>query len=700
MRRSFASPSPRRSPVRMLASAGFLALVWLSPAHADTVYLRDGRVVSGRVIEQGDRIFIEHERYGGTIVLRTDVLRIEGDAGAPKAAATTDAVLLKDGRRLVGDVRVTADGAEVVVGLGERGEARHPRSAVLVIQWRDGRAEAAEPAGAGGQLTATIDRRVKELGSTDAALVNEARRELLSLGTFSRAYLQQAAEKQPDLAELKGVLADLDRLEAWRKVLPARAEESVPHLGERLVSRDAREREAVLRAIVLEAPPQAVAPVLLHAIRTDDEPRIRAYGVSQLASLRRYEDLAEVLRMNDGQLRLAAAFALGDAGILAGVPILIEALRLSDLELRSAAIRKLTEYTGQHFGYRAQGSPEDREKSIAQWVAWWNENGNQLVRDSIQDAAPNAEGAKTTAEERDQAAKLWTDANTIIGKAREARPAPAEGGAPPAETPEEAKRRKEQLDRAQELLRQAIKLDPSLSSARLTRAVLLYEDLDRPREAEQMLTKIISRAEQAPDEPVAQAEAAGAKKYALFHLGQIALRDGLWERAHGRFAQAAELDEGFVQAVEAQGDAQLGLALSAPGPDGTPTVAQRKEALAAARQAFTVTLKRLTTLDEELATMSREVVADAVSTAEEGQVIQAVRRSRADLERRTGAVQFKLGRLAAATGDDATALECYRTAARLDGENPTYKDAVATWEKLVPGGGRPAPQTPPGPGPR
>lgn len=685
---------------RILAPAGLLALLWLTPARADTVYLRDGRIVSGRVVEQGDRIFIEHERYGGTIVLRTDVLRIEGDAGAPRAAATTDTVLLKDGRRLVGDVRITADGAEVIVGLGERGEARHPRSAVLVIQWRDGRAEAAEQVGPEGQLTATIDRKLKELVSTDPALVAEARRELLSLGTFSRAYLQQAAEKQPDLAELRGVLADLDRLEAWRKVLPARVEESVPHLGERLVSRDAREREAVLRAIVLEAPPPAVAPVLLHAIRTDEEPRIRAYGVSQLAALRRYEDLAEVLRLNDGQLRLAAAFALSEVKILAGVPILIEALRLSDLELRSAAIRTLTECTGQHFGYRAQGSPEDREKSIALWVAWWNENGAQLVRESIQESAPNAEGAKSTAEEREQAAKLLADANKIIGLARAGQPAPAEGTTAASETPEEARRRKEQLDRAQELLRQAIRLDPSLSGARMTRAVLLYEDLDRAKEAEQLLNTIIARAEQAPDEPTAQAEATGARKYALYHLGQIALRAGLWERAHGRFAQAAELDKSFVQAIEAQGDAQLGLALSAPGPDGKPDKDQRKEAMAAARQAFASTLKRLTVLDEELATMSREVVADSVSSAEEGQVIQAVRRSRTDLERRMGGVQFKLGRVAAAAGDDAAALECYRTAARLDPENPRYKDAVSTWERLVPGAASPAPPPAPGPGPR
>ena len=122
--------------------------------------------------------------------------------------------------------------------------------------------------------------------------------------------------------------------------------------------------------------------------------------------------------------------------------------------------------------------------------------------------------------------------------------------------------------------------------------------------------------------------------------------------------------------------------------------------MATARQAFQVTLKQLTALDEELATMSREVVADSVSSAEEGQVIQAVRRSRSDLERRTGAVQFKLGRVAAASGDDIAALECYRTAARLDAENPRYKDAVAAWEKLVPGGARPAPPPAPGPGPR
>ena len=60
-----------------------------------------------------------------------------------------------------------------------------------------------------------------------------------------------------------------------------------------------------------------------------------------------------------GLVGLAAAFALGDAGIYAGVPILIEALRLSDVEIRTVAFQKLTEYTGQHFGYRPQGSACD-----------------------------------------------------------------------------------------------------------------------------------------------------------------------------------------------------------------------------------------------------------------------------------------------------------------------------------------------------
>jgi tetratricopeptide (TPR) repeat protein len=654
---------------RLAAFAGGVALLLgltAAPALADTVVLRDGRVISGRVTEQGDMIYIEVRDLGGIAVSRSEVVRIESADRPAGPQVMKDKLLLKDGRIVVGDARLTPDGTEVIVGLGDRGEVRHPRSAVSVIQWRDGRAEAA---GAGPadeherRLNETIDRRVRELmHGTDGEKL-EARRELLALGAFSRTYLDQVAAKHGDA--LSGVLADLGRLEALRKVMPSRAEEAIPRLGERLVSPDATERESAVRAVVMEVPDQ-VGPLLLHMVKEDKAPRVRAYCVSQLGALRRYEELAEVLKLPDGQLRLAAAFTLGDAGIYAGVPILIEALRLSDLEIRTVAIQKLTAYTGQHFGYRPQSSPEERDRAVAQWNRWWNENGTRIVTDSIRTTAPSSEGGVVTNEDALQARELWTEANRLITTTEGVEEGPVD--------PAAATTRLQRLERAADLLRQALDLDPSISSARMTRAVLLYEELNLPRDAERQLNLIISRAQHD-----AAASPDAAKKFANYHLGVIALREGSWERATVRFSQSLQYDPGFLDALIALGDTHLGLALAPVEAGGSDDVAARKESLAAARRTFLDALKSVERQEADLRAVTRDLMAEAPDSLQEGQVMQAVRKSLKELQRRRATIHFRIGRVCAALQDDAGTLEAYRMANSLDPKNEVYRGALRAW---------------------
>src|SRR5688500_5284015 len=74
------------APRRWLAAVGALLLA-AGGLRADTVVLRDGRVITGHVIEQGDKIYIEVRDPAGTTVLgglavaRSEVVRIETAAG-------------------------------------------------------------------------------------------------------------------------------------------------------------------------------------------------------------------------------------------------------------------------------------------------------------------------------------------------------------------------------------------------------------------------------------------------------------------------------------------------------------------------------------------------------------------------------------------------------------------------------------------
>ncbi|RMG18022.1 MAG: hypothetical protein D6731_03080 [Planctomycetota bacterium] len=652
-----------------------ILLLAAGAARGDTVYLKDGRVLSGRVVDQGDRLFVEHPKYGGISVDREDVIRVDRDAADEPAKREADEVLLKDGRVVRGDVRLSPDGTQVIVAFGDRGEVRHPRTAVDTITWRDGRREKASqglPEGGGTELERRVRRLVEDLakvdetGAPDLRTRGAARKALIGLGVFARSYLEtlegEAAER------VKPVLDVLDRLEALRRVLPGKVEKKHERIGERLISEDPSERMSALRLCVMEAP-HRVGPLLLHVVKTDADPQIRAFCVSQMSALRKFEELAEVLRLPEGPLRLAAAFALGDAGIYAGVPILIEALRLSDPEIRRAAVHKLREYTGQTFGYLPGGSKQQREAAIAKWSAWWNENGRDLVRKGIREVAPNLEGARLTEEERQAARRLWAQAAEIIARD----PARAEE---PAASPKELAQRRLQLERALDLLRRALDIDPSLSSARMTRAVLLYEELERMEEARAELHRIIDRADFDAGDPDE------ARKFAYYHLGQIALREQSYRKAILAFSQALSYDEDYLDALVGQADAYLGNALDDRPGERLPT-AKRLEALSSARVAFDRALETLERRSKELLETVRELDAKGTKTLEEGQVIQAVRRSRRVLELQKAAVHFKLGRLEAARQKDELALEHYRAAALLDPGNAEYEQARAFWERLA-----------------
>ena len=693
----------RRLVLRVGLWCAALALLG-GPTRADTVILKDGRILTGRVVERGDRIFIERQ-YGGTTIPRSEVVRIESDTGEEKLPEQPklDVVILKDGRIVRGDVAVSSDGREVIVRLDERGEVRHPRTAVSIIHWRDGRQDAPglAPGDAGSDLQRTVDRLVSEMGSQNAGVAADARRELLALGPFARGYLDALAVKHPE--RLKPLLEQLDRLSSLRRMLPPKAEESVPRLAERLVSTDPQQREAALRAVSMEAP-GGVGPLLLEVVKTDQDERVKAYCVSQLASLRCFEQLGEVLKLTEGPLRLAAALALGDAGVYAGVPIVIEALRIqgkgaSDRpaqEIREVANTKLCEWTGQQFGFRAAAPAEEREVAIRRWEAWWSENGDELLRRTLREAAPELVGAKVTDKEAQDAQKRWDEATKLMtgaaalevpGREEEALEDPV---ARQRAAAERLSRRRQLLEQAADELAGALALDPRLSTARMTRAALLYEELGRPRDAERELDVILARAEHDPGDPDA------ARKFAHIHQARIALREGAFQRAAVRFTQAINFDERCSEAWEGQGDAQMALAMQEGDGDGTVDRDVRREALAAARAAYQGAIRSVLQHEEDLKRIIRDLMAEAPESVSEGQVLQSVRRSNRNLEQSRARLQAKLGRAFAAMGEDRKALEAFQAALALDGENKDYQEAVATWGRLLgPGEERPAP--PPGP---
>lgn len=638
-------------------------------ASADTVVMRNGHVLHGTVVDKGDQILVE-VKLGGITLDRSEVLSIElsNDHGEGEAQPAQDTLLLRNGRVLHGNVRFSRDGTEIILA-GSHGEARYPRSTVSKILRRDGSTEIpglTDDSEEGRELRTSIRKLVGDLASDDDLLKREATRELLALGPFARELLEQLKEEGGK--PLASLLAKLDRLERMRQVLPRQAESRIPRLHERLVSENASERSAAVKAVTLEYP-EASARLLLEVVREDSDPQIRSYCVGQLAGLRHFEELGQVLQLKEGPLRLAAALALGDEGIPAGVPILIEALRLKNEEIREVAIERLRSYTGQFFGYRSQASADEREVAIKRWEKWWEANGEELLRRQIKAVAPGLAGGRISREENAEAHRLWQKAMREVSAANQ-KPKDLDEEDPDASLSWQRGRRK-QLEGALELLSQALEIHPGLSSARLSRAVLLYEEFERPGEAERELKLVAARAKSDQGDP------APARKYAYYHLGRVMMRRGEWERATIELNHALNYDEDFLDAHVAQGDAYFQLAVS-PAKDPLSRDA-RAEALGSARQAFQNALDAAKQQEEELLSIMRDLVRDSPENVAEARVVQSVQRSARQLQRERGALFFKLGQVAAALHDETGARAAFTQARALDPDEPRYAAALKVW---------------------
>ena len=82
-------------------------------------------------------------------------------------------------------------------------------------------------------------------------------------------------------------------------------------------------------------------------------------------------------RLNDRDLnlKLAVAEALVALRCEEGIPVLIEALKSEQVEIRILAYDLLKRATGQTFDYKIYAVPAENAKPIEDWQSWWREYG-------------------------------------------------------------------------------------------------------------------------------------------------------------------------------------------------------------------------------------------------------------------------------------------------------------------------------------
>ncbi len=688
-----------------------VALVALaSPALADTVYLRDGtKLTNVKVTERADGRFEIETKLGARVVERLDVTSIERDGEAKKVSETDDVLYLVDGRVLRGNVTFSDDGKEIVLTNNKGAESRFPRELVKSIGFRKGKTPPAaavpgEPAPVSSEEDAEkkwrsqIDSCVAKLRDplADKKDKKKARDEIVELGIFAVNYVKaEIARVDSNDQVVRPVLEEVLKIAEFKAVVPAKVEEAIPGVCEKLIDKDPMKRIDVINRVALDCPDDSAA-LLLHLIKTDSAAKVKSICVGQLSMLKRYDELAQVLKMHEhGQWRLVAALELGDAGIYVGIPVLIEALKLDGPDfknVRTVAIEKLKAWTHQgNLGYLPESDDKsEREAGIARWETWWASEGLTWAEKNSRIEASNVSDA-----DRAKALDLWRDGNKAIADLQKKQDDAAKNGKPPLDSREISY----SYETAAFIFKQAYDLDPTLSSARLSRAIILYEQLGRPREAEGELKLIVTR--------FAPENAKLLRAMTTTHLARLAELERNWRRAENYWIEVRALEPDSLDAYIGIGDSFLERALAGAveaeqpkdgeGKPNPPTEEEKKQAKERAKASCEEHLNRAIqaykgALDavERKQKGLRDSVTDlgtATGEAEDyrtGRLLMRIREDRDTLVKRAASIWFRLGRAESARPTGAKdALAAFKAARSLDPKDERYSKAASLWEKIA-----------------
>ncbi|MBN1417514.1 MAG: tetratricopeptide repeat protein [Planctomycetes bacterium] len=468
----------------------------------DIVTLENGEIRRGRVIDPGRNAIDVITSMGGTVrIPKRDVAQIELGVGeAQEGERTQDRVLTKDGREIAGEVRVSKDGKSIIVKI-PGGEVSIPRGDVVRVIGRASKDEEGSIASTAA-LRERIPRWVEGLGGAEAG---DAERRLREAGILAANALEEAQESATGVAgeRIRRLLAALELRRTVGDVL----DERMPKIYEDLEGDDAAKKVSVLKAAFLAAPEEAVA--LLGFVLKDpaESPEVRSFATEFLRRLHRNQELVDIYAASSGRAQLALALALGENGIYVGIPTLIEALEMEDVQVRTLAIDHLLAWTGTDFGF-VVSEPDDgkRGEAIRRWRTWWESNRVSIERDASLHIHPPADDAP----ERIRAVELWTEANREWSRGN--------------------------YDAAEVGLRRAVLADPSFAGAHLALGIFLARVREQPVEAATLLRKVAERR--------FQSMGADCQILAFYHLGEL----------YGKIGQPAEGRRFLEKALVAKPD--------------------------------------------------------------------------------------------------------------------------------------------------
>jgi tetratricopeptide (TPR) repeat protein len=467
----------RRSlPIHGLVLSAFLALGTVPARGADTVHLKDGSTYTGDVVELGSST-IELALSGGSKkILKRDIARVAFDEERRrKEVSGTDLVVRRDGHRLRGKVETLDAGQRVQVTLEDGARAVFQRKDILRIiksgdvverdttvytkELGDSIQKALAVLKAGDARGKPTKPMQKSAGRAREAAIgpDQAEKLLVECGIFAIQPVREAlARAAPTSAEARA-LRRVDRQYRLRETVDPAIEVAEGRVYDILTAGTAREKCDFLVLVFPRYVDESGPLAALLASDDEEDPTVRAWSVEFLRRMQKNWLLVDVYRRSTGQVQLAAAIALGRNRILVGIPTLIEALEMESVEMREIAGKHLREFTGEDLLFRADGAPRARKEAVLKWRAWWQSNSERLT--ALAESVLRSEHTDTP--ERKAAAELWRHAGQSMAA--------------------------KNLEEAEKLLKEAVRMDPGFYQAQVSLAILYYTDLGRAQDAVKLL---------------------------------------------------------------------------------------------------------------------------------------------------------------------------------------------------------------------
>lgn len=610
---------------------GLLVLVELTPAHAVEnvrVVLRTREIVEGRAFEHGRETIELVLRRGRRSIHKNAIDRCTflGTQEIPEQQGSV--LVLQNGHEVAGTVEFSADTGAWLVTLPV-GQARYADTEVMCMVL---------PTGVASNGTFTprdgFTRRVHDAIAgvrSDSALGQSQGQEFLRrAGYFALRLLEEALAADPS--------PRLQRLVTEQRLLaavPLEVERDVPDFLSLLRTGTTEQRLRCLREVFL-ARGEECFPLYSVLVQDEDQPpEVRGYCVDLLRRMGEVKQLVDAYRNTTGRAQLAVAIALGDAGLFIGIPTLIEALEVPDVEAQQLAASKLEEYTGERFGFEAGADESVRRTALARWQGWWRAH-----RESIEELLVGRLGSDTENPARARARALCGRANVAWA-----------GG---------------DFDLAYDTFREASNVDPTSLQPLLGLGVLCYTQRGELREAEEWFRRAMKRPAEDSEQEVV--------RLLYYHLGRLHLNRLEYEQARGAFQRAVSLGPDHADTWFDLGRASYMAAVYAS--DLSPEV--RRTRFGEAARVFEDGVDHLRKYRDGLVVMSSSQLPGDALPFSAREHNRSLREFKEHLRAREGRFAHEIARARLATGEVEKAFEWAQRAAESPEPKPDDHLLLAT----------------------